>query len=101
MHGPKLPPAHSSRRRSIAKTVSWRGFASIDTFLLGYIFTGSPMTAGSIAVGEVLTKMVLYYFHERVWTHVRWGYVEEPPATLAAPGAMLEAAATGKEGPRA
>lgn len=98
MHAPKLPPAHSSRGRSIAKTVSWRGFASIDTFLLGYIFTGSPMTAGSIAIGEVLTKMLLYYFHERVWTHVRWGYVDEPPAAF---GAVPKSFATGKEGPRA
>jgi uncharacterized membrane protein len=78
MHTPHLAPAHSSRGRSIAKTLSWRGLASIDTFILGYLFTGSPMTAGSIAVGEVLTKMVLYYFHERVWSHIDWGYREQP-----------------------
>lgn len=80
MHTPHLAPAHSSRGRSIAKTLSWRGLASIDTFLLGYLFTGSPMTAGSIAVGEVVTKMFLYYFHERVWSHVNWGYREQPVA---------------------
>jgi uncharacterized membrane protein len=85
MHAPHLPPAHSSRRRSIAKTLSWRGLASIDTFLLGYLFTGSPMTAGSIAVGEVVTKMFLYYFHERIWSHVNWGYRPEPEAAPASP----------------
>jgi uncharacterized membrane protein len=80
MHAPHLPPAHSSPRRSLAKTLSWRGLASIDTFLLGYLFTGSPMTAGSIAVGEVVTKMFLYYFHERIWSHVKWGYRAAPTA---------------------
>jgi uncharacterized membrane protein len=82
MHTPHIPPAHSSPRRSIAKTISWRGLASIDTFLLGYIFTGSPMTAGSIAVGEIATKMLLYYFHERIWSHVRWGYTDQPATVI-------------------
>ena len=85
MHAPHLPPAHSSHRRTIAKTLSWRGFASIDTFLLGYLFTGSPMVAGSIAIGEIVTKMALYYIHERVWTHINWGYRAAPAATPAKP----------------
>ena len=90
MHAPHLPPAHSSHRRSIAKTLSWRGLASIDTFLLGYLFTGSPITAGSIAIGEVVTKMLLYYFHERIWSHVQWGYRAAPDAeTVRAAGPAL------------
>ena len=88
MHAPHLPPAHSSQRRSIAKTLTWRGLASIDTFLLGYLFTGSPMTAGSIAVGEVVTKMALYYFHERIWSHVNWGYRAAPEAEPANPAGL-------------
>lgn len=85
MHPPHLPPAHSSHRRSIAKTLSWRSLASIDTFVLGYVFSGSPMIAGSIAVGEVVTKMALYYFHERAWSHVQWGYRAKPLPERPAP----------------
>lgn len=66
--------AHS---RSFAKAVSWRILGSIDTFLLSWLFTGSPKAAGAIAVTEVLTKMVLYYFHERAWANVSWGFTEE------------------------
>lgn len=62
--------AHS---RSIAKAVSWRVLGSIDTFLLSWLFTGSPKAAGAIAVTEVLTKMALYYFHERAWSNIGWG----------------------------
>ncbi len=70
--------AHS---RSFAKAVSWRILGSIDTFLLSWLFTSNAKAAGAIAITEVLTKMVLYYGHERVWANVRWGFAEEPAAT--------------------
>ena len=63
-----------SHPRSIVKAVSWRTLGSIDTFILGFIFTGSAGTAGSIAGTEVITKILLYYFHERMWALVRWGH---------------------------
>lgn len=65
--------ANSNPRRSIAKAVSWRILGSIDTAFWGFIFSGSLKIAGSIAFFEVLTKLVLYYFHERAWAHSRFG----------------------------
>ncbi len=62
--------AHS---RSLSKAISWRILGSVDTFLLSWLFTGSPKAAGAIATTEVLTKMVLYYFHERAWSSIGWG----------------------------
>lgn len=59
--------------RSIAKAVSWRVTGSIDTFVLSWIITGSVTFAGSIASVEMVTKIVLYYFHERAWHIVPWG----------------------------
>ena len=61
--------AHS---RSLAKAVSWRILGSIDTFLLSWLFTSSIKAAGAIALSEVLTKMVLYYLHERAWSGIGW-----------------------------
>lgn len=69
-----LAPAHATQTRSFAKTVSWRMFASIDTFILSYLITGRLLWAGSIASAEVLTKIALYYVHERAWAHVKWGF---------------------------
>lgn len=63
-----------TRTRSLAKTGSWRCLATLDTFLLGYLVTGSLVFAGSIASLEVLTKLFLYYGHERLWAHVAWGH---------------------------
>ena len=64
--------------RSIAKTLSWRVTATMDTFLISWLITGSLTFAGSIASLEVITKMVLYYGHERVWSRVRWGRMGVP-----------------------
>ena len=70
--------AHS---RSFAKAVSWRILGSLDTFALSWFFTSSVKAAGAIAVSEVVTKMVLYYFHERAWANVSWGFQKDEQAT--------------------
>jgi uncharacterized membrane protein len=62
-----------SQKRSFAKTVSWRALGSIDTAVVSYVVTGNLMWAGSIASAEVVTKMILYYLHERAWARVKWG----------------------------
>jgi uncharacterized membrane protein len=59
-----------SHSRSVAKAVSWRIVGSIDTLVLSFIFTGSVKLAGSIASTEMLTKVALYYFHERAWSRI-------------------------------
>jgi uncharacterized membrane protein len=70
--------ARDSHPRSIAKAVSWRLLGSVDTFVLSVIFTGSLRLAGSIAVTEMFTKMVLYYVHERVWSAIPWNQRGQP-----------------------
>jgi len=59
--------------RSLAKAVSWRATGSLDTFVVAFVITGSPKLAGSVAVTEILTKILIYYLHERVWAWVPWG----------------------------
>ncbi|MEZ5681819.1 MAG: DUF2061 domain-containing protein [Erythrobacter sp.] len=75
--------AHS---RSFAKALSWRILGSIDTFLLSWLFARDAKIAGAIATTEVLTKMVLYYLHERAWARVHWG-TQAHPAEPAVPSA--------------
>lgn len=65
---------HPSPLRSLIKTFTWRGVASIDTFVLSYLLSGSAIIAGSLASLEVVTKMVLYYVHERAWANLNWGF---------------------------
>jgi uncharacterized membrane protein len=74
-----ITTASTSPARSLAKTLSWRALGSLDTLALGYFFTGSAKIAGSIASAEVLTKIVLYYLHERGWAHIGWGTRQPRP----------------------
>lgn len=67
-----------SHPRSIVKAITWRVLGSIDTFVLSLIVTGDVRAAGAIASIETVTKIVLYYFHERVWSGIRWGQQLEP-----------------------
>ncbi len=70
-----------SHPRSFVKAVSWRALGSVDTFVLGMIFThGNGKIAGAIAGTEVFTKIILFYCHERLWSLVRWGHRLDGPA---------------------
>ncbi len=60
-----------SHARSVAKAVSWRATGTADTFLISWLITGTAALAGGIAATEVLTKVVLFYLHERGWNLLR------------------------------
>lgn len=77
--------APNSHWRSLVKSISWRLVGSLDTFVLSLIFTGSAKYAVSIATAEALTKIVLYYLHERGWRMIKWGRLEAPPTASEAP----------------
>jgi len=83
----RAPEAHS---RSLIKAVSWRLVGSIDTFVISYLVTGKLVFAASIASVETVTKVILFYGHERIWAAVPWGRADkiaaaEPPPAAAAP----------------
>ena len=59
--------------RSVIKTISWRTIGTIDTIVISYIITGNLVMAASIGSIEVVTKMILYYYHERVWNKIELG----------------------------
>lgn len=90
--------APTARSRSLIKAVTWRFVGSLDTLALSFII---PMVFGmemgksakvalSIAAIETATKILLFYFHERLWARVPWGradtvveaetHPEPPPA---------------------
>jgi len=59
--------------RSVAKALSWRLVGTIDTMLVSYLVIGKLDVASLIASVDFVTKMVLYFFHERIWNSVKWG----------------------------
>lgn len=67
---------HEKHYRSIIKTVSWRTVGTIDTMVISYFITGNWVMAVSIGSIEVITKMILYYFHERAWNKTNFGRIK-------------------------
>tara|TARA_B100001057_G_scaffold136062_1_gene135559 strand:+ start:4861 stop:5082 length:222 start_codon:yes stop_codon:yes gene_type:complete len=72
--------ATSSKKRSLTKAFTWRFTATIDTFIISYLVIWqsdfSPFeTAGMIAGLEIITKVTIYYFHERLWSYIKWGRI--------------------------
>jgi uncharacterized membrane protein len=60
-------------KRHLAKTITWRIVGTIDTMCVAWIVTGNPMTGLKIGGVEVMTKMVLYFLHERIWFKINFG----------------------------
>lgn len=59
--------------RSVAKALSWRVVGTLDTLVVSYILTGRISLAASIASVDFITKLILYFFHERIWNVIKWG----------------------------
>lgn len=66
-----------SKSISFTKAVTWRMVGTIDTIILGWIYTGNPLTGLKIGATEVLTKIILYYLHERAWHLVPVGTIRK------------------------
>lgn len=62
-----------SVKRHLAKTITWRIIGTIDTMILGWFVTGNPITGLKIGGLEVLSKMILYFIHERIWYKMNFG----------------------------
>ena len=62
-----------TKRRSIVKAITWRTLGTIDTIVIAFVLTGEIKTALSIGGIEIFTKMILYFFHERIWNMIKWG----------------------------
>jgi uncharacterized membrane protein len=62
-----------TKKRSLAKSLTWRVLAIVVTFASIYLLTGEidTATAGTILTNSV--NFILYYFHERVWNTIGWG----------------------------
>lgn len=64
-----------SVKRHIAKTITWRIVGTVDTMLLGWLVSGDIKIGLSVGGLELITKMGLYYVHERIWYKSNFGLI--------------------------
>ncbi|MBB3700971.1 DUF2061 domain-containing protein [Flammeovirga yaeyamensis] len=53
--------------RHLVKAISWRLIGTIDTIILAWVISGQPLVGVKVGIAEVVTKIFLYYLHERLW----------------------------------
>lgn len=70
IHG--VGPTHA---RSLVKGISWRFFGTMDTIIIAFFVTGMWTSAFAIGGFELITKITLYYLHERAWGKLKWGRI--------------------------
>ena len=58
-------------KRHLAKTISWRLIGTLDTILLSWFISGDPWVGLQIGSVEVISKLILYYLHEKFWFNIK------------------------------
>ena len=56
-----------NRMRSALKSLSFRSIATLTTMVLVHVYTKNIVVSLEIGTIEFFGKLLLYYFHERLW----------------------------------
>jgi|688.fasta_scaffold157134_6 uncharacterized membrane protein len=62
-----------TRLRGIVKALTYRFWQSLNTFIISWLVSGKLVVAATIVGIEVVVKIVVYFWHERIWNLVKWG----------------------------
>ena len=63
----------NANSRHLMKTFTWRGIGTLDTILISFLLTGDGALGLQIGGVETITKMILYFFHEKLWYRINFG----------------------------
>jgi adenylylsulfate kinase len=59
--------------RSVLKAFTWRLVATITTISIVYILTGNLELTAMAGFYDVVLKLILFFFHERIWNQIQYG----------------------------
>lgn len=62
-----------TKGRSFIKSLSYRIFGTLTSFIVVYAITGKGALSVLIAFWETILKVGVYYWHERIWDKISWG----------------------------
>ena len=69
---------HVSKKRHIAKTISYRVISTLIGFGIMWAITGSIKMGVVFSAAELIYKPIQYYIHERVWYKwIKYGLKEK------------------------
>lgn len=62
-----------SKKRSFAKSLTWRVVALVTTFVTLYALSKDINMATLATIITNAVNFIAYYYHERIWNAVEWG----------------------------
>ena len=62
-----------TKKRSIAKAVSYRVFGTLTTGTIAWFFTGKIEVSLAIGLFDATFKIAGYFLHERIWAKLSYG----------------------------
>ena len=73
------------RRRSVTKSLIWRAIGVVWTWVWAYLilaltpakYRSASLMATAIVIYHHSTRMIMYYFYERVWSDIGWGKIDK------------------------
>ena len=70
-----LSKIKNANKRHLLKTFSWRALGTMTTLIVAWIVLGNPLTGFKLGFLETLTKIILYYLHEKIWYRINFGLI--------------------------
>ncbi|MCK4557328.1 MAG: DUF2061 domain-containing protein [Candidatus Aminicenantes bacterium] len=70
--------ALESRARAWVKSIVWRILGVIILGVISWAITHSWKEMTIITILFHGVRVILYYFHERVWERIHWGRIKHP-----------------------
>ena len=67
-----------TRTRSVVKALSWRFLAGVITTCVVLVMTSELKFAAEIGLIDTVTKLLIYFLHERAWNRINFGRLEAP-----------------------
>ena len=72
----------STHKRSLVKSLVYRGVIFSQTFIILLVITGELMTASGMTIAVQIANMIFYYIYERIWNRITWGRIAIKEKTL-------------------
>jgi uncharacterized membrane protein len=66
----------------MAKTITFAILHMTVAFSVAFLLSGSLLVGGAIALVEPAINTVVYFFHEKVWDHIRQQRAQGPRGGL-------------------
>jgi len=79
-----------TRIRSLVKSIVWRVTGIVLLGIIAYCITGNFKEMTIITLLFHGIRVILYYFHERIWEKISWGRSKHPLADLPVKGNLTK-----------